>query len=77
MIAFFLLSDAPFTDCHGLVDEISAVRNCKFDTCSCFDPSCACHAIKKYVQDCKAAGVTTLDSWRDKYATFCREWIHL
>merc|ERR1712176_128491 len=65
-----ILMKAPFSACHELVDVETALYNCKYDTCSCFDSSCACHAVKEYVKECQEKGVTTLASWRDK-ATYC------
>lgn len=66
------LSAAPFDACKDLLDVEAAVHNCKYDVCSCFDASCACHAIKSFVMECTEKGVTTLGSWRD-HASFCRE----
>lgn len=61
---------APFSDCHGVVDVETALYNCKYDTCSCYDKSCACHAIKEYVKECQEKGVATLGAWRDE-APYC------
>ena len=60
-----VLMAAPFSACHGTVDVEAALFNCKYDTCSCSDRSCACHAVKTYAKQCVEAGVTALDAWRD------------
>ena len=66
---------APFSDCHEVVDVETALYNCKYDTCSCFDASCACHAVKEYVKECQEKGVTTLGAWRDE-APYCSKYIN-
>ena len=50
---------APFDVCHETVDVEAALYNCKYDTCSCLDESCACHAIKGYVKECQEAVADT------------------
>ena len=54
------------------MDPESAILNCKYDTCSCLDSSCACHAIKSYVKECLEKGIVAVEAWRDK-ASFCRK----
>ena len=66
------ISAAPFDACKDLIDVEAAIHNCKYDVCSCYDASCACHAIKSFVKECTEKGVTTLGSWRDK-ASYCRK----
>jgi PleD family two-component response regulator len=69
------MAGAPFDACHEVVDVEAALHNCKYDTCSCMDPACACHALKQFVKECQEAGVTSLANWRD-VASYCREyWI--
>ena len=68
------LSESPFDACSDLIDVDSAIHNCKYDVCSCYDASCACHSIKTFVKECVEKGVTTLGAWRDK-AAFCREFL--
>ena len=53
----------------------TALYNCKYDTCSCYDASCACHAIKEYVKECQEKGVATLGAWRDE-APYCSKYIN-
>ncbi|XP_063676239.1 uncharacterized protein LOC134812668 isoform X1 [Bolinopsis microptera] len=65
-----VLKEAPFDACSDLIDVDSAIHNCKYDVCSCYDASCACHAIKNFVKECVEKGVTTLGAWRDK-AAYC------
>ncbi|KAL5263402.1 hypothetical protein ACHWQZ_G008688 [Mnemiopsis leidyi] len=65
-----ILKNAPFSDCHEVVDVEAAIHNCKYDTCSCKDASCACHALGLFVKECQEAGVTSLTNWRE-YASYC------
>ncbi|XP_063676879.1 SCO-spondin-like [Bolinopsis microptera] len=65
-----VLEAAPFAACHALVDPEATIRNCKYDTCACYDSACACHSIKAYVKECQEKGVQGLEAWRDK-ASYC------
>ncbi|XP_063689126.1 IgGFc-binding protein-like [Bolinopsis microptera] len=65
-----ILKSAPFDACHEVVDLEAALHNCKYDTCSCLDEACGCHALKQFVKECQEAGVTSLADWRD-HASYC------
>ena len=72
LLQHLIPTEAPFSACHDVVDVETALYNCKYDTCSCFDSSCACHAVKEYVKECQSKGVSGLSTWRD-HATYCSE----